>query len=693
MRLMPVRRFPHGPCRIAAAALVTTMACALPGAACADTWFGSSWFGASEEPAPLHVVQDPHYGDTLFEFYQGHYFTSVTHLMVSQHFHRVEHHADEAEVLRGGLLLSYGLHREAGEIFARLIETTTSAKVRDRAWYFLAKIRYQRGALREAEEAVDRIGSGPGNANPNPNSQANQLPPELEEERALLKANLLLSRGDYAGASTLLDSLKLKGNAAAYVRYNLGVALIRNGDTTRGTALLDELGRAPAANEEMRNLRDKTNLALGFAALQDNQAEGARTYLERVRLNGMFANKAMLGFGWAEAALNKPDRALVPWVELTKRDASDAAVLEARIAVPYALAELGAFGQSLDRYQDAILLYDAEKVALDESIVAIRAGKLVEGLLARNPGEDMGWFWNIVRLPEMPHARHLAPVLAEHQFQEAFKSYRDLQFLTRNLQDWQEKLGVFSDMLTTRTKAFNERLPQILAIARDGGFAVQQQRAAALTAEVDRIESGRDGAASVAQLAAQLAAPLADERQQDLLQRLGHVKAELARITPQDQPREDTEAARERLRRVAGALDWELTQAYPARAWEARKSVRIINRELAEAQVREAALSQAKRDEPARFAAFAARIAELDQRIKALLPRVAALSREQQEAVQEIAVAQLSEQEDRLAAYAVQARFAVAQLYDRANAGTGGNAGSADNTGNAAKESDHAARP
>jgi hypothetical protein len=319
-------------------------------------------------------------------------------------------------------------------------------------------------------------------------------------------------------------------------------------------------------------------------------------------------------------------------------------------------------------------------------MAAIRAGKLVEALFARNPGEDMGWFWNISRLPEMPHARHLAPVLAEHRFQEAFKSYRDLQFLTRNLLDWQEKLGVFSDMLTTRTKAFNERLPQILAIARDGGLAVQQQRAAALNAEVDRMESARGDATRHLVPAA----ALASERQQDLLQRLDRVNGELARITPQDQPREDTDAARERLRRVAGALDWELTQAYPARAWEARKSVRIINHALIEAQVREAALSQAQRDEPARFAVFAARIAELDQRIKALLPRVAALSREQQQAVQEIAVAQLSEQEDRLAAYAVQARFAVAQLYDRANAGNAGNAG---NTGNAAREGDHAVRP
>ena len=72
-------------------------------------------------------------------------------LMVSQHFDRVARHADEAEVLRGGMLLSYGMHREAGEIFARLIDKGAPPPVRDRAWFYLAKIRYQRGYLAEAE--------------------------------------------------------------------------------------------------------------------------------------------------------------------------------------------------------------------------------------------------------------------------------------------------------------------------------------------------------------------------------------------------------------------------------------------------------------------------------------------------------------------------------------------------------------
>jgi hypothetical protein len=63
---------------------------------------------------------------------------------------------------------------------------------------------------------------------------------------------------------------------------------------------------------------------------------------------------------------------------------------------------------------------------------------------------------------------------------------------------------------------------------------------------------------------------------------------------------------------------------------------------------------------------FAARIAELEASVRGMIPRVAALTLEQQGQVQELAVAKLTRQKERLVAYTTQARFAVAQLYDRA---------------------------
>lgn len=625
-----MRTLVHPPLKRAAAALAVALACLTIGS-------GAGAAPAADDPEKGTVVQDPHYGDVLFHFYKGRYFTAVTTLMASQHFDRVAKHADEAEVLRGGLLLSYGLHKEAGEIFANLIDRGAPPSVRDRAWFFLAKIRYQRGLYAQAEEAIGRIGD--------------KLPKQFEEERGLLHANLLLARADYTAAAQLLDGyLKDKKDPSFFTRFNLGVALIRSGDVEGGSRLLDELGKTPAENEEQRTLRDKANVALGFAALQDKRPEVARAVLERVRLKSLQSNKALLGFGWASASLKEPRKALVPWMELLDRDASDSAVLEARIAVPYAFGELGAYGQALERYNDAIAAFERESAALDESIQAIRTGALLTGLMEKNPGEEMGWFWNIRELPQMPHGGHLAQVFAQHEFQEAFKNFRDLQFLAKNLADWQDSLGVYGDMLDNRRNAYKERLPQVKTQASSIDLDAARKRRDDVAKELGRVETESDALA------------FADAKQKELLERIAAVNDAIRKLGG-----EAPSGSGELARLAAGAMTWNLMQQLPQRLWDAKKDLRTIDDNLEQGRAHAAALERAQREEPARQEAFAARIAELDRRIRGLVPRVAALSREQQGQVQELAVAELERQKERLAIYATQARYAVAQLYDRAS--------------------------
>jgi hypothetical protein len=619
--------------------LVIATACAL---ACA-----ASAAQATPEPAKKPVTA-PHYGDTLFYFYQDKYFSAVTSLMVSQHFTRLAPHDDDSEILRGGLLLSYGMHREAGQIFAQLIERGAPVAVRDRAWYYLAKIRWQRGLNAEAEEAIAKIGG--------------KLPEGLEEDRGLLHANLLMARQEFNGATTVLRGMTAESQANHFARFNLGVALVKSGDIAGGSALLDEVGRMPGANEEQRSLRDRANVALGFSALQDGRGEDARNVLQRVRLQSLQANKALLGFGWAAANAKQHEQALVPWTELANRSVSDSAVLEAKIALPYAYAELGAYGQSLDGYQSAVSQFDSEQSALKESIAAIQSGKLIAGLNAKNPGTEMGWFWNLTELPEMPHAGHLTQVLAQHAFQESFKNYRDLQFLGNNLAQWRDSLVAYRDMLALRRKAFEQRLPQTQSGEKgtSADLAAAMKKRASLAAELGRVERQVD------------VISFSDKRQDALLQRLADVQATMQANA------KDPEIAQiaDKVRMLSGALAWELSSQWPDRLWQARKALRDTDSGLEQAQAREATLAKAQREEPQRFERFAKRIDALEAQINALIPRVAALTTEQQQAVQGIAVAELTMAQERLAAYQTQARFALAQLYDRASLATNAKEGS-----------------
>jgi len=629
-----------------------------------------SVFAATAQPrvpgAP-QTIGAPHYGDTLFQFYQDRSFSAITGLMVSQHFGRIAPHDDEAEVLRGGMLLAYGLHDEAETVFARLIERNATPAVQNRAWFYLARLRHQRGLAEQASQALLRITA------PLVDHQGNST---LEEDHQLLRAQLLLEAQDYRGASEVLQALQnqqmaraaaqkkvVPSAAALYASFNLGVAMVRAGDPVGGQRVLDAVGQTPAPDEELRSLRDRANVALGFSALADKKPREARLALQRVRLQGPQSNKALLGFGWAAAELKDPQLALVPWAELAGRGSAggaDASVLEARIAVPYAMAELRAYQSALQGYQQAADGFEQEQRALTESIAAIRAGKLVQGLLDGNLesqagglGAGLGRSGGIQTLPEMPHAAHLAPLLAGHAFQEAFKNLRDLQFLDGNLAQWQDKLDAFTDMLDNRRRAFEEKLPAVRANSGAADIAALTQRRETLAGALEKAQADADAAA------------FADERERGLLERIKRGEAALKAAAGRSDI-EGLQEAAERLRRAAGALEWQLTQSFSERTWEARKALRDTDQALGQARERDAALQRAQQQEPARHAHFAERIGLLGGRLVAMRPIVTTVAQQVQAGLQDIAVAELQAQQERLGIYAAQARLAIAQIYDQA---------------------------
>ena len=95
----------------------------------------------------------------------------------------------------------------------------------------------------------------------------------------------------------------------------------------------------------------------------------------------------------------------------------------------------------------------------------------------------------------MPHASHLNQVLAQHEFQEAFKNWRDLRFLSKNLQGWADTLGIYNDMLSNRRQAYADRLPKVREDAGKLNIAEATKRRDVLAGELDKAEVDADHAA------------------------------------------------------------------------------------------------------------------------------------------------------------------------------------------------------
>jgi hypothetical protein len=597
------------------------------------------------EKLPEIRVRDLHYGDVLFLYFQNddaHDFEALTRLLAYEHWGRLPHHEDDAQLLAAGLYLQLGMHNEAGERFAKLLNNDVPTGVRNRAWFYLAQIWYVRGYLDRAESALRKVNG--------------RMSPDLEAQKELLLANVLMHEGNYDEAIRLLSGWRGGPVWSAYARFNLGVALVRNNRLSDAAPFLAAVGGILPDTPELAALRDRANLALGFAYLQANQPDRARPALARVRLTGPYSNKALLGIGWADAALGDYRAALTPWMELRSRDVLDAAVQESYLAVPYAFSKLNANAQSAEYYESAVSSFEAENGRLDQAIGRIENGELLRQVLEQDqngesgPLAPHGWFRDVKKLPDSAEAPYLYAVLAGHDFQEGVKNYRDLVYMNSTLERWGDSMAAFQDMIDTRERAYAERLPRTDALLASGAVAKLQQRDAALEDELRAIEARHDVAA------------LGSDTEREQWARVQRVEAALVGLP--DTP--ETAELRARLALVKGVLYFRLNDAYGARLWQQHRGLRDLTLTLQEAQSRWIRVERARKNMPQNTGEFAARVAALHERIVGLQGRLADTEQKQNAYLAQVAVQELEQQKARLATYQIQARFALATMYDRA---------------------------
>jgi tetratricopeptide (TPR) repeat protein len=582
------------------------------------------------------VVQDPHYGEALFYFYQEDYFPAIVRLLAAKQQQQLDNHADEAELLLGGMYLSYGHHLEAADIFERLLADNVAPDIRDRTWFFLAKIWYQRGYLDKSQEALAKI--------------ERQLPENLQREALMLDAQILIDAGEYDAAIARLQNWQGKTEWASYAKFNIGVALVRLGRVDEAARLLNDLGELDPFNDELTALRDKANVALGYALLQDGQPSAAKVPLQRVRLEGPFSNKALLGVGWADAEMEDYQRALVPWMELRGRDLLDSAVQESMLAIPYAMARLDSMSQAADYYLNAIEAFHEETNRLDQTIQRIESGSFFDDYVDDDPLDSAGWYWHLEELPEGPEARYLFHMLATHDFHEGLKNYRDLSYLYRNLDDWQSNVDVYNNMLETRMEAYAARLPLVDDALSRANLEDLIRRKLEFDSTLNNIEESHDWLA------------LATRPEFEMWGEITGL--ENAPALQADIP--EAEEVLDKISLLKGVLQWELERDFNDRVWRIRRNLRETGEALVAAQRSRRQIDETMRLEPLRFAEISNRVHDLTPRIEGTKMRVEDALSKQRAFLQSIAIGELQAQKQRLDIYTVQARFALAAIYDLA---------------------------
>ncbi len=591
---------------------------------------------AKDNDHEWRITKDPFYGDALFYYSNQQYFSAITRILAGRRMGRLGDHKDEAELLLGGMYLSYGMHNKATTTFDRLLnKKTVQPKIRDRALFYLGKIRYQRGYTDEAEVSLQSVGKA--------------LPANLQEEHAVILANILMSKGDYKKAVKILEDIDNETAWSVYGKYNMGIALIRLGQQKRGIALLESVGDMKAKTEEMRSLRDKANTALGYNFLKEDKPDKALTFLNDVRLDGLLANKALLGTGWAYSSRKEYKKALVYWNELQKRDVIDSAVQESLLAVPYSLASLGAGEQAKKHYREAIAIYEAEQQRLNYSMQAIRSGKLIKNIRELDASNEKGWFYALNSLPKSSESRYLINLMSGHAFQEALKNYRDVRFLQQYLKKQDKNLSAYDWMVAARRDGYESRLPHLLRNFNKLESGSIQKRRNIMAKEIKRIEKNKDIWA------------LANEKEQALIKKINALNKKINNASKAD----NVDDLKNKMRILKGTLAWRLETQFVKRLWSVKASLKELDKAIAESERAKTVVKKAKKQAPATFDGYNSRLRRYKQAIGQLRARSSTLADAQAKYIESLAIRGLQKQQQRLGTYLTQARFGIVQILDK----------------------------
>ncbi|HET7207555.1 MAG TPA: tetratricopeptide repeat protein [Terriglobales bacterium] len=591
-------------------------------------------------------LRDLYFGEALYHAYQGQYFDAIQRLDTELAQYRVldepkldtfHYHVNEAEFSVGDFELDYRMSQRAGRAIKAVLEGAVDEAVRNEAAFRLARIHFQKGQFDDALQDLARI--------------KGTVPEEIKGDLEFLRANVYMATGQPGEAAKLLAQQKSDERLAGFVAYNLGIALLQAGRPQEAIEQLDKAGQLPASDPASLAIRDKSNLVLGSMLFESGNFDRARQSLDRVHLEGPFSNEALLRAGWAEATAKQYDRALVPWNILVDREPTDAAVQEVILAVPHAYASLKLYGRAAVLYGHALEILSNQIVKVDASIRSVREGQFLNALIREESREDETWVIRLRNLPDEPETYYLMELMASHDFQTALHNYLDLEDLHSRFIAWKTSLDAFDDIIRLRGQNYEPLLPQVDSQFRELDSQIRL-----------RLEQRKHLAE---RLQTMLTAPrpeyLATAEEQTAGERIARIEKQLGNSN-------DSESLvlQRRAAHLRGALTWRLETEYNNRLTKAYVHLNELKAPLDALNQRYEAFVRVRQAATHSYVGYDVQIARLRERVDEALQRVDVLIARQGHMIETVAINQLEARRERLTAQQTEARFGVADSYDRA---------------------------
>lgn len=592
-------------------------------------------------------LKDLYFGEALYYAHQGHFFEALEHLdsEVKQHqdldepeLGSLHYHINDAEFSLGDFELRYRMHHRAGRAIRAVLEGSVEEVVRNDAAFRLARIHFQKNQLDDALRALDRIDG--------------KIPARIRDDIEFLRANVYLAQERPVDAIGILKGLQGSDSFGAFAAYNLGIALLQDGQQQAAFEQLDRAGLWDTSVADELAIRDKSNLVLGTILLEAGEYERAKPLLNRVRLDGPFSNQALLSSGWANASTENYKRAVVPWSILAKREVTDSATHEAMLALPYAFGKLDVHGRAATNYDRALTSFGVEVEKLNASIDSIREGRFLVALIREEIRQNEDWVIRLRSLPEAPETYYLMELLASHDFQTGLQNYLDLADLRRKLVAWQTSFDSFDDIVDIRRGHYELLLPEVDEEFRqlDSRLTLRKEQHKLLVKRKNDL----------------LTTPrpefLATREEQAMLRRIETFESQL-----HDSEESRDAALKVRIKRLKGTLIWTLETEYHERLTRFDANLGNLNAAMAIMQAQYDQYVRVRQAATHSYEGYQNPIARLRAEVATSIRTVDSLMTQQGRMLEVTAIDELVARRGRLENYRDKARFALADSYDRAS--------------------------
>lgn len=591
------------------------------------------------------------YQQVLFEYFQGNFKEALTQFSILESRYpnqlaSIPNPGVSPELLKGGISLAFGLDQQAADIFRRLLSNNTDAKTRTQAWMMLGKSFYQKQQFGEANEAL---------ANISIDEAQEYLEIANQDELIYLRSQLYYWQNAQADSPIRWLS-QLSGDSVYYdyVRYNQGLAELQQGEYQKSAETLSSFAESRANNwltgwfsplqvsdqAEASALRDRAFVTLGYAHLQNNQANKAIEAFDQVRLDSLDTQAALLGYGWAASMKEDYQLALSVWSRLQQNPQSSEYVLEAYLASAFAYEKAFAPSQALSNLQLGLERYQSEVSSLQTLREQVNNAFFVE--LAQ------------IDQSERTVESQLTHLLLKKSIRIELEHLRESLVLQKQLTDWQARLATFDLMLDEREVETEARTALLKQNETLGRLALLKQSRDILSQKI-----------ALAQQDVLVLMPEQEMAWQKRLNRASEVHSTVQQKKQTLQQKSLSQRYQQRLDRLRGIMLWNASEASSDRIWQAEKQLAEVNQLILKTTAQQAILEARIARKP-EFPEQRKRIQVLRQRLTEQLRASQSIVDSQLVALSLAFDAEFEKQLTQLKDYQLQAQLALVRLNDEA---------------------------